>query len=392
MRFSLTVLLFALLLPAFAQAAVAPKVPADAAYSEVIGWGMGYSGTRDISKNKSKIGDVNERLERAAYRYGIVKEFAMAVVSTEAYFAPQISYARSDSWSVYEKATKYKLPKYPDVMSDLDTALSELVGAMQKGKTVDQVLTLYWCGPSKSMNTASLPQFIEYVNKIYNGLEPYARQRMQSERSGKVKPAYSDYFDNNADFFDQEYGGWGGGRAVETKDGFKSKLGTRPMKASEMVYFKGHEEAYAAQVKKFNTKIGDSDARLIARAILNYCNKTNWEVDPRFVMALVAAESRFKTNAVSSAGALGLGQLMPATARSFGVSNAFDPVQNLYGCVKYIEREQHRWGKSKNKHDLILAAYNAGPGAVKKYGGVPPYKETQGYVKTVKKYYKRFCS
>ncbi|MDQ3023749.1 MAG: lytic transglycosylase domain-containing protein [bacterium] len=388
MRHSLLVLFAVLLLPVVAQAAVAPKVPAQDAYSEVIGWGMGLSGVKDVSRNKAKIGDVNERLERAAYRYGVVKEFAMAVVSTEAYLQPHVSYARSDSWAVYEKATQYKMPRYPDVMTDLDTALSTLVGAMQKGKTVEQVLTLYWCGPGKSINTGSLPQFIEYVNKIYNGLEPYARQRLQAERSGKVKPSSSDF----SEYFDDEFSGWGVGSAVANKDGFKSKLGTRPMRVSDMVYFKGHEEAYAAQVKKFNKSISDSQAKLISRAILNYCNKTNWEVDPRFVMALVAAESRFKTNAVSSAGALGLGQLMPATARAYGVSNAFDPVQNLYGCVKYIEREQHRWARSGNRHDLILAAYNAGPGAVKKYGGVPPYRETQNYVKTVKKYYKRFCS
>lgn len=106
-------------------------------------------------------------------------------------------------------------------------------------------------------------------------------------------------------------------------------------------------------------------------------------------MAVVAAESAFRPNAVSGVGALGLGQLMPATARGLGVTNAFDPAQNLFGCVKYIEREQHRWGK---KPELIFAAYNAGPGAVKKYGGVPPYKETRSYVVTVKKYYNRFRS
>jgi hypothetical protein len=380
--FGFLVILFCV--PALAYAK--PAVPAKEAYAEVIGWGMGFSGVKEISRNRAEIDDIHERMERAAYRYGIVKEFAMAVVSAEAYFAPSVSYARADSWAVYEAATNYKMKRYPDVMSDLDTALSTLSAAMQKSKTLDQVLTLYWCGPSKSVNTKSLPQFIEYVNKIYNGLEPYARQRLQDERSGKVKPSYTDYFEAD----DSWSGGWGNGNAKPNKDGFKSKIGTRPLKPSEMKSYPGHEEQYASQARRFNKNLSVNESILIARAILNYCDRTNWEVDPRFVMALVAAESAFRPNAVSKAGALGLGQLMPATARSYGVSNAFDPCQNLYGCVKYIEREQHRWRNEPNRHDLILAAYNAGPGAVKKYGGVPPYKETRNYVKTVTKYYKQF--
>jgi soluble lytic murein transglycosylase-like protein len=84
---------------------------------------------------------------------------------------------------------------------------------------------------------------------------------------------------------------------------------------------------------------------------------------------------------------MGLGQLMPATARSHGIKDPFDPVQNLYGCVKYLEREVHRWSGAPNMVDLIAASYNAGAGAVKKYNGVPPYNETRGFVKTVKKYY-----
>jgi hypothetical protein len=238
MRLSLLAVFAALMLaPAFARAAT---VPAQTAYSEVIGWGMQIP-PKSVSKSRGQIADVNERIERAAYRYGIIKEFAMAVVATEGFFAPEVSYARSESWSVYEKATSYKMSKYPDVMSDLDTALSTLAAAMQKGKTVQDVLTLYWSGPSKSMNTDSLPKFIEYVNKIYNGLEPYARARLQAERSGKVKPSGGNYLD-------EEYSGWSaGGGAVANKDGFKSKLGTRPMKYSEMKYFEGHEEAYARQ-------------------------------------------------------------------------------------------------------------------------------------------------
>ena len=112
-------------------------------------------------------------------------------------------------------------------------------------------------------------------------------------------------------------------------------------------------------------------------------------VDPRLVMSVVAAESSFKPAAVSSCGAMGLGQLMPATARGMGIRDPMDPIQNLYGCVKYLERELYRWRKQDNKLDLVLASYNAGAGAVQRYGGVPPYQETQNYVVRVKSYYKR---
>ncbi|OPX21548.1 MAG: hypothetical protein B1H03_06420 [Planctomycetales bacterium 4484_113] len=86
-------------------------------------------------------------------------------------------------------------------------------------------------------------------------------------------------------------------------------------------------------------------------------------------------------------GAMGLGQLMPATVRSHGIRDPFDPVQNIYVTVKYLEREANRWGNRRNWLDLVLASYNAGAGAVSKYGGVPPYNETIGFVRTVKRYY-----
>jgi hypothetical protein len=219
---------------------------------------------KDVRSNRNRIEDVNERLERAAFRYGISLEFAMAVVATEGYMAPKVSYARSDSWAVYEKATQYKMTRYPDVMSDLDTALSTLAVALGKSKKIDQALALYWSGPGKSMNTDTTQQFVEYAIKIFNGLEPYENDRVsqaQKQRSGSVSGGgdYSKYFDG--------YEGWG--EAVPNKDGFKSKLGARPMKVSEMVYYEGHQEAYAKQARKFNKNLSDHDARVIARAILN---------------------------------------------------------------------------------------------------------------------------
>jgi hypothetical protein len=93
---------------------------------------------------------------------------------------------------------------------------------------------------------------------------------------------------------------------------------------------------------------------------------------------LIQAESGWNPNAVSPAGAMGLGQLMPATAKGLGVDPR-DPMQNLDGAARYLSGQFKRF----KKWDLALAAYNAGPGAVEKYGGIPPYKETQGYVRKI---------
>jgi soluble lytic murein transglycosylase-like protein len=103
-------------------------------------------------------------------------------------------------------------------------------------------------------------------------------------------------------------------------------------------------------------------------------------IDPALLKGLVSQESGFDPNARSGAGALGLTQLMPGTAAGLGVTNPLDPVQSLQGGAKYLRQQLDRFGGDEK---LALAAYNAGPGAVQKYGGVPPYTETQNYVTSV---------
>jgi soluble lytic murein transglycosylase-like protein len=122
----------------------------------------------------------------------------------------------------------------------------------------------------------------------------------------------------------------------------------------------------------------------IENAIKNAAQSNN--IDPNLLDALVDAESSYDPTARSRAGAMGLSQLMPETARDMGVTNPFDPAQNVHGGAKYLSGLINKYhGDIK----LALAAYNAGPGAVDRAGGVPHYPETQAYVQRVLRFYQQ---
>jgi soluble lytic murein transglycosylase len=110
------------------------------------------------------------------------------------------------------------------------------------------------------------------------------------------------------------------------------------------------------------------------------------DVQPALVKAVIAAESNFDPEAVSHKGAQGLMQLMPATAAALGVEDPLYPPDNVHGGTLYLRRMIDRYGDLER----ALAAYNAGPRAVDRYGGIPPYQETQAYVRRVLAYYRSY--
>ncbi|MCW3008859.1 MAG: Lytic transglycosylase catalytic [Solirubrobacterales bacterium] len=144
------------------------------------------------------------------------------------------------------------------------------------------------------------------------------------------------------------------------------------------------QQATATQTSTAATS-GDSTAY---DAMIQQAAQANG-IDPSLLKGLIRQESGFDPNARSGAGASGLTQLMPSTAAGLGVSDTTDPQQSIDGGAKYLREQLDAFGGDQTK---ALAAYNAGAGAVRKYGGVPPYAETQNYVTRVLGYANEYRS
>jgi hypothetical protein len=139
---------------------------------------------------------------------------------------------------------------------------------------------------------------------------------------------------------------------------------------------------YADALRSFNPGLSSSQAQDMAAHVLLL--SSYYSLDSRLLVAIVAVESNWRSHAVSPVGAQGLGQLMPSTADGLSVL-AFDAYENLDGTARYLRRMMQRFGslKPEARYSLALASYNAGPQAVARFGGVPPYAETRAYVQRV---------
>jgi soluble lytic murein transglycosylase-like protein len=151
--------------------------------------------------------------------------------------------------------------------------------------------------------------------------------------------------------------------------------------------------AYRQFIYRCNPRLTEQELDLITVSILHFSQRHR--VDPRLVVAMIIAESDFNPRSTSHKGAMGLGQIMPDEARAHNLTNPYDPVQNVRATVNLLRMKLDLYrepGSSEsnptwNQIIKALAAYNAGAGAVRKYGGVPPYRETQGYIKRILRIY-----
>lgn len=167
-----------------------------------------------------------------------------------------------------------------------------------------------------------------------------------------------------------------------------SAAASRPSLATHPAVLRG-EQLMVRYIQAL-TRHSEAEATMYARYTMDAC--LLHEVDPLLMTALFIQESGYQPMAVSSAGAMGIGQLMPETAKKVGVHNPFDPRDNINGATRHMAGLLEDYGNSSNQLILALADYNAGADAVSRYGGVPPYRETVNYVRSILSMYSELRS
>jgi soluble lytic murein transglycosylase-like protein len=184
----------------------------------------------------------------------------------------------------------------------------------------------------------------------------------------------------------------GGGRQMPSIPlGSLSTLAARALSPEAQAIY----PAYRDYIHGCNRRLSEQELDVITVSLLHFSAAN--QIDPRLVVAMVIAESDFDPRSTSSKGAMGLGQLMPDEARANRLTNPYDPAQNLGTAIGLLRGKLDRYRTQPvpagqytlDQVTLALAAYNAGPGAVKKYGGVPPYRETQGYIRRILRIYRQ---
>jgi len=150
------------------------------------------------------------------------------------------------------------------------------------------------------------------------------------------------------------------------------------------------DELYAQALRAFNPALDGRTSLAFADRVIAEADSQG--LDARLLVALIAVESRWHPQAVSSAGAIGLGQLMPSTAEGLGVDPQ-DAQENIHAVAIHLRSLLNRYSRFdvQTRYELTLSAYNAGAGAVEKYGGVPPYPETRNYVRSVISLWRRLA-
>ena len=191
-----------------------------------------------------------------------------------------------------------------------------------------------------------------------------AWQNTQTDQTGLLDAGESG--SSSSQLFDALFQAALGGGTFDAQE-LTSQLKGVPSTAMD----KSYEGTFDSQAKSEN-------AKSIGNVIYSMAQK--YGVDPALIQQVVKAESGYNSKATSPVGAMGLMQLMPGTAASYGVKNAYDVQQNVDGGTHFLKDLLDHF---QGNVPLSLAAYNAGPGAVEKYQGVPPYKETQAYVKKI---------